>query len=103
MAELRLRNINDDVLEALDNIVEKEKYASRNQLVNEILTQYVTCKNDFFTRSLPQIVQALCLEAIKNQNEKVDLVLDSVAPIFAKILNDLDDLRSIFYDELPKK
>ena len=103
MAELRLRNINDDVLKALDNIVEKEKYASRNQLVNEILTQYVTCKNDFFTRALPQIVQALCLESIKNQNEKVDLVLDSVAPIFAKILNDLDDLRSIFYDELPKE
>lgn len=103
MAELKFRDINPNVIAALDDIVEKENYASRNQLVNEILTHYVTCKSDFFIKTLPEVTASLCRAEIKNCSDAADETINSIIPIFIKILNDLDDIKSIFYGELPNK
>lgn len=102
MAEIRIR-VEQELLDAIDLIVSKENYSSRNQLVNEILGQYITCKNDFFIKLLPPVVTTLCSDAINNQAVNAEKILEDIVPLFIKILKDLDDLRSIFYNEIPKK
>lgn len=102
MAEIKIR-VDQKVLDALDALVEKEDYPSRNALLNEIITQYLTCKNDFLVKSLPSVIASLCRQELKTQSENAEKLLENVTPLFIKILNDLDDIRSIFYAELPEK
>lgn len=102
MAELRIR-VEPKLLDAIDELVETKNYPSRNVLVNEILEKYIACKDKFLVNTLPPIVASLCLQELKTQSESTEKLLENVTPMFLKILNDLDDLRSIFFDELPKK
>lgn len=102
MAEIKIR-VDQKVLDAIDALVEKDGYASRNALLNEILTQYLMCKDDFFAKTLPQVTASLCRQELKSQAESTEKLLENVTPLFLKILNDLDDLKSIFYGEFPQK
>lgn len=102
MAEIKIR-VDQKVLDELDALVEKEDYPSRNALLNEIITQYLTCKGDFFVKSLQSVIASLCRQELKTQSENAEKLLENVTPLFIKILNDLDDIRSIFYAELPEK
>ncbi|WP_124098201.1 ribbon-helix-helix protein, CopG family [Ruminococcus sp. Marseille-P6503] len=102
MAELRIR-VEPELLEAIDELAEKENYPSRNVLVNEILANYIACKDRFLIKALPPIVASLCQQELKSQSESTEKLIENVMTMFLKILNDLDDLRSVFYSELPEK
>lgn len=102
MAELRIR-VENKLLESIDELVEMENYPSRNVLVNEILEKYIACKDRFLIDTLPPIVASLCRQELKTQSESTEKLLENVTPMFLKILNDLDDLRSIFFEELTEK
>ena len=63
MPEIKIRNVDLVVIKLLDDIVDKKKYSSRNELINEILTLYVTSSNAFFNKALLPTVQFLAKEA----------------------------------------
>lgn len=95
MAELRTRNTPDWIIKALDEIVEKEMYENRQELVNHILELYVSSRSRFFTSALPDVVRELCEASIEEQNNNLHSALKNVAITYAHIADTVDELRSL--------
>lgn len=95
MADIKIRNVNPIVVQQLDDIVLKENYSSRNELINEILTLYVTSSNAFFNKALLPTVQFLAKEAIAEHQEIIEKSLEVSQEINLKVLEELKKITEL--------
>lgn len=93
---INIRDIDSMTIKLLDDIVGKEKYLSRNQLLVEILNLYVTSHHEFFTQALPPTVNFLCQEAITKQEKMFETMFNITYNLNANVLKKLDTLSAIF-------
>ena len=99
--EIKIR-INDDRLIAeLDRLTKEQNFTSRNKLIEHILTLYVLYKDRLFLDNLPPIIEEMCRQAVEKNTQKNDVLIRANINTLAKVERYLDDLRSIFYKELP--
>ena len=75
-----IRDVPQEVVDKLDSIVKDEGYASRNQLVIEILTNYTNCKSGLFYQILPPIIKEICSQSVSDYGKD----LTAVSEISAK-------------------
>lgn len=95
MADIKIRNVDPIVVQQLDDIVAQKNYSSRNELINEILTLYVTSSNVFFNKTLLPTVKFLAKEAISEHQEVIDKSLTITQEINQKILEELKKLTEL--------
>lgn len=100
MAELKIRDVDEMVILLLDEIAAREKYSSRNQLLQEIVRLYVTSHHEFFSKSLPPTVQFLCVEAISEHQIYVEKALEVTNAVSLNLLSKMDKLYALFESEL---
>lgn len=103
MAEIKIRISDDKIIEGLDQIIKDEGYSSRNQLINDILSQYVIMKDKLFLQNIPPVLKAICNENLSEQQQNNAFILQKNIEIMQKILMELSDLRAIFLSDLDKK
>lgn len=103
MAEIKIRISDDRIVEGLDKIIKEEGFSSRNQLINEILSQYVIMKDKLFLQNIPPVLKAICEENLSEQQQNNAFILQKNVEIMQKILMELSDLRAIFLSDLGKK
>lgn len=96
MTEIKVRSVPDDLVDRLDKLAEEEHYASRSQLIVDILTLYVTSKSQFFQQAISPVVNNLCIEAIKEQYSQAEKTADLLLPICLKMLAGIDDIKALF-------
>ncbi len=89
MPNLIIRNIDPVVIKLLDDIVGQKKYSSRNELINEILTLFVTSSSAYFNKALIPTVQFLAKEAIAEHQDIIEKSLAVSQDISLKILEEL--------------
>lgn len=89
MAKITIRMQDDKIIDALDEIVIKENYESRNQLICEILELYIGTKNSFITNALPTIINNLCMDSISHSNAASEKMYDNIVPILKKLLDQI--------------
>ncbi len=102
MAEIKIRISDDRIIEELDRIVREEGFSSRNQLINDILSEYITTKDKLFLHNLPPILRSICNENLSFQQQNNTLILQKNTEIMQRILMELSDLRAIFLSDLDK-
>lgn len=100
MAEFKIRITDESLIKALDKIVSDENYESRNQLVVHILTLYCSCRDKFIINSLPSIVNSLCQEAITQQTEISQKILEISLPLLAEIDKKLDEIETYVKNDI---
>ncbi len=100
MADLKIRDVDPFLVKLLDQLVIKEKYQSRNQLLQEIVRLYVTNRHEFFSQSLVPTIQFLSKEAISENHESTQASIEAVTNININVLKKLDKLYSLFEYEL---
>jgi len=64
LPELKIRDIDPSIIKLLDDIVAKEKYSSRNELLQEIVRLYVINRSEYYSKSLVPTIKFLSQEAI---------------------------------------
>ncbi len=89
MPEIKIRNVDPVVIKLLDDIVDKKNYSSRNELINEILTLFVTSSSAYFNKALLPTVQFLAKEAIAEQQDIIEKSLAVSQEINLKVLEEL--------------
>ena len=100
MANILIRDVDPLIIQLLDELVAAERYSSRNQLLQEIVRQYVTNRHEFFSKSLVPTVKYLAQEAISEHENYVERGLDAVANININVLKKLDKMYALFENEL---
>ena len=88
MIEIKLRITNDELIRRLDEIVKKEGFESRNQLINEILALYVGAKDRFVCKVLPPVVNSICTQTINETIESSQKTLESLFTLAKKLSSD---------------
>jgi len=102
MAEIKIRISDERIIEGLDEIVKQEGFSSRNQLINDILSEYIATKDKLFLHNLPSVLKAICDENLSAQQQNNAFILQKNIEIMQKILMELSDLRAIFLSDLDK-
>lgn len=92
MPNIIIRNVDPTVIKLLDDIVDQKKYSSRNELINEILTLYVTSSSIFFNKTLLPTVTFLAKEAIAEHQDIIEKSLAVSQEINLKVLEELKKL-----------
>lgn len=103
MTEIKIRISDESIVERLDKIIKEEGFSSRNQLINDILSQYVIMKDKLFLQNIPPVLKAICNENLSEQQQNNAFTLQKNIEIMQKILMELSDLRAIFLSDLGKK
>lgn len=91
-----VRGADDKIIEQLDSIVKKEKYASRSELIKEILTLYVTDHNQFFAKALTPTIKYLSKEVLDEQSEYMKKSLELIYNVNADLLKKMDEIYAVF-------
>ncbi len=94
MADLKIRDVDELTLKLLDEIVAKENYSSRNQLINEILRLYAAAHHPFFANALPPAVKYLSGEYLNKQRDELKKVVELTYDVNVKVLEELRKLTS---------
>lgn len=100
MSQLKIRDVDEDVVAMLDNIVKSEGYSSRNELLKEIITLYVTSHSEFFNKALCPTTAFLVKENIATHQREVQAALDMTYTINLSLLEKMDKLYALFYEEI---
>lgn len=103
MTEIKIRISDESIVERLDKIIKEEGFSSRNQLINDILSQYVIMKDKLFLQNISPVLKAICNENLSEQQQNNTFILQKNIEIMQKILMELSDLRAIFLSDLDKK
>lgn len=98
--DILIRNVDDKIVRLLDEIVAKEKYDSRNDLLLEIVRLYATSHHEFFAKSISPTVLFLCKEALTEQQNYTDTALNLTYNVNAKVLKMLEKLYALFAPDL---
>jgi hypothetical protein len=97
-----VRISNPNTLKELDKIVERRKYSSRNELISEILDNYVACNNEYATEFLPSIVQSMVSQEIKRASDNADEIINDVYQVCLRLLRVTQKFENFLYPELEK-
>ena len=95
MPDIKIRNVDPVIIKSLDDIVVQKKYSSRNELINEILTLYVTSSSVFFNKTLLPTVTFLAKEAISEHQDIIEKSLALAQEINLKVLEELRKLTEL--------
>lgn len=71
MQTLIIRNVPKIVIQKLESVVKNEGYASRNQLLVEIITQYAESRSHAFYSTLPAIVKEMCKQELLSYKQEL--------------------------------
>lgn len=95
MPNIIIRNVDPEIIKLLDEIVDQKKYSSRNELINEILTLYVTSSSAYFNKALLPTIQFLAKEAIAEQQDIIEKSLAVSQEINLKVLEELKKITEL--------
>lgn len=101
MNTIYIRGISDDLLQDIDRLADKKKL-SRNQLVLEILTDYMTLQDENLHKLLPKIVHGEVKEEIKTLTYSVKRSSNLIAIIMLRLARIADKFEHFFFPELEK-
>lgn len=96
MQDIKIRGVDKNIVKALDEIVDKEKYPSRNTLLLEIIEMYISSRSSFFLKALPPTIHYVAKDCLINQSEKAEDLAKSTCEINIQILKKLNEIASIF-------
>lgn len=94
--DILIRNVDEHTVERLDSIVKNEKYGTRSELLNEIISLYVTSHHQFFTRALTPTVKFLSQEVLKEQMEYTQKSLNLIYNVNSDLLKKMDKIYAAF-------
>lgn len=92
-----IREVPNDVLSQLDEIA-KEKSLSRNQLIVDILTNYVAVQDRYFAQLLPVVTQTLLKAELSALTETSSTCIRSIALSLSKLITSVSLLDELLYD-----
>lgn len=98
-SQILIRDIPQNVIEKLDEIVKKESYSSRNQLLIEILERYTTIRNELYYQSIPPIIHSICKAEIDDFNAVSSATVHTVALAAARLLKVAQRLDEYLVDD----
>ena len=100
--ELHIRGLSDKTLNELDNIMERRGISSRNDMICNIIEEYVVCNNDEIVEFLPKIVRSLCHEEIKKTSANSSEIITDVYRTMLRLIRITQKLENFLYPELDK-
>lgn len=103
MAELRIRFDDDELLKKMDAIAAEEGYSTRTKFVESLISRYILYKDRMFLNELPDVVKAICKEAVLEEKNNSDILLRSYMNSLLKLQESIDSLRAVFLNELNEK
>lgn len=99
MSEIRIRVSDDAMLDKLDRLAEQEGYATRSKFIESILARYIVYKDALFVDELPPVIKALCEQAARGTERKMEYLIRANVNTMLKIQQTTDDLRAILKSE----
>jgi len=84
--QILIRDMPDEVVSKLDAMAKKKGYASRQQLILEILTRYSEVGEESFVDVLPIVTRTLIRGEIHSLTDKSDEVMLAMENLLYKLL-----------------
>lgn len=95
MKQVMFRLNDDTVIDKLDEIVKAKGYASRNDLVNEILEEYVAVGDKMFLNALPPVIHTLCTNELNRLNEQSELTIETCTLAIKRLIYSLEKFEAL--------
>lgn len=95
MKQIKFRVEDDSLIDKLDEIVQAKEYASRSDLINDILQQYVTVGDKMFLNALPPVLHTLCTAELERFNEQSELTVDTVMLALKRFMLSLEKFEAL--------
>lgn len=99
MSQILVRDIPDEIMEKLDELVKAQGYASRNALINNILAEYVAVGDKMFLNALPPVIRTICSTELKIMNEQSQLATDIVIQAAKRLTYTLEKLELVLTED----
>lgn len=94
-----IRDVPLEISNALDRIAIEKNYQSRNQLIVDILTQYVTTQDEAFVQSLPPIVRSMCKNELNFLQEQSLTCVNTMSLAVARLLRATQHIEQLLIDD----
>ncbi|MCD7741522.1 MAG: hypothetical protein LUI06_04900 [Ruminococcus sp.] len=93
--EVKIRGIDEKIIKEIDKIADRDKL-SRNALIVKILSDYVACKDEFLSNSLPKITKSLVENELKRLTLTADCVTENVYIATLKMMKSAEKIEIFF-------
>lgn len=94
-----IRDIPCSVTDKLDSIAKAKNYQSRNQLIVDILAQYVAVEDELFAQALTSVVKSMCKSEINYLQEQSVACVRTMALATARLLKTSQRLEEMIVDD----
>ena len=97
-----VRNIKETTLQRLDEIYAEKGYSSCNDLICDILDQYVADSDHFIINNLPPIVCSMVSQEINKATATSDEVIRDIYQVLLHLVRATQKLENFLFPELSK-
>lgn len=99
MPDLKIKNVDPELIARLDEIVKQKRYDDRSDLIRDILKKYAVFGDDYYTKELPETVNILIKDSLSEYPGKLTKLLEFALELANENTRLMQKIEQLFYTE----